>query len=115
MAIVKHKDKRSGITYAYESKSIWNKEKKQSLAVRTLIGRVDPDTGEIVPTDGRGKKRSPNYHPEVTMKKSNVTDIPSLQKKISALEIENAQLKKQIAVLTKANPKLKERLAKLKP
>ena len=41
MAIVRQHDKRSGITYAYESISHWDKEKKQSRAKRTLIGRVD--------------------------------------------------------------------------
>ena len=56
MGIVYQKDKRSGITYAYESKAYWDKEKKQSRAKRKLIGRVDPDTGEIVPTDGRVRK-----------------------------------------------------------
>ena len=50
MAIVRQHDKRSGITYAYESISHWDKEKKQSRAKRTLIGRVDDSTGEIVPT-----------------------------------------------------------------
>jgi len=56
MGIVYQKDKRSGITYAYESKAHWDKEKKQSRAKRTLIGRVDEATGEIVPTDGRVRK-----------------------------------------------------------
>jgi transposase len=55
VAIIHQKDKRSGITYAYESISYWDKEKKQSRAKRKLIGRVN-DNGEIVPTDGRGKK-----------------------------------------------------------
>jgi hypothetical protein len=31
-------------------------KKKQSRAKRTLIGRVDQETGEFIPTDGRGKK-----------------------------------------------------------
>lgn len=55
--IVYQTDKRSGITYAYKSVSYWDKEKKQSRAKRTLIGRVDSETGEIVPTDGRGRKK----------------------------------------------------------
>ncbi len=50
MAIVHQYDKRSGITYAYESISHWDKEKKQSRAKRTLIGRVDDKTGEVIPT-----------------------------------------------------------------
>ncbi|GEM_PF-1070534 len=55
-AIIYQTDKRSGITYAYESISYWDKEKKQSRARRTLIGRVDKETGEIVPTDGRNRR-----------------------------------------------------------
>lgn len=55
-AIVYQKDKRSGLTYAYESVSYWDKEKKQSRAKRKLIGRLDETTGEIVPTDGRNRK-----------------------------------------------------------
>ena len=58
MAIIKQRDKRSGITYVYESVSYWDKEKKQPRSKRTLIGRLDPETGEVVPTDGRGKRRS---------------------------------------------------------
>ena len=56
MAIIKQHDKRSGITYVYESHSYWDPEKKMTRAKRKLIGKVDPDTGEIVPTDGRNKK-----------------------------------------------------------
>lgn len=58
MAIIKQLDKRSGITYVYESVSYWDKEKKQPRSKRTLIGRLDPSTGEVVPTDGRGKRRN---------------------------------------------------------
>ena len=57
MAMVKQLDKRSGITYVYESVSYWDREKKQPRSRRTLIGRLDPETGKILPTDGRGKRR----------------------------------------------------------
>jgi len=42
--------------YAYESVSHWDKEKNQSRAKCILIGRVNPETGEFSPTDGRNKK-----------------------------------------------------------
>jgi transposase len=48
--IVRQHDKRIGITYAYESTSYWDKEKKQSRSVRRLVGIVDPETDEIKPT-----------------------------------------------------------------
>ena len=59
-SIVKVKDKRSGLTYAYHSESYWDKEKKAPRNRRTLIGRVDETTGEIVPTDGRRRKNMAN-------------------------------------------------------
>jgi transposase len=56
-AVVKQYDKRIGVTYAYESTSVWDKDKKQSRSSRKLIGIVDPETGEIKPTTK--KKREP--------------------------------------------------------
>jgi hypothetical protein len=58
MSIIKQKDKRTGITYVYESESYWDKEKQQPRSNRKLIGKLDEETGEIVSTDGRGKKRT---------------------------------------------------------
>ena len=49
MGIVYQTDKRSGITYAYENQSFWDPELKRSRSKRKLIGRVDKDTGEILP------------------------------------------------------------------
>jgi transposase len=55
--IVYQTDKRSGITYAYESVSHWDKNKQQSRAKRTLLGRVVGKNKEVIPTDGRGRKK----------------------------------------------------------
>ena len=38
------------VTYAYESVSYWNKEKKQPRCHRRLIGIFNPETGEIKST-----------------------------------------------------------------
>jgi len=54
-AIVYQTNKSTGITYAYESESYWDKEKQQSRAKRKCIGKIDPATGQIVPT--RKRKR----------------------------------------------------------
>ena len=57
MSLVKLKDKRTGVTYVYESESYWDKEKKQPRSHRKLIGKVDDATGEIIPTGKSGRKR----------------------------------------------------------
>ncbi len=98
MGIVYQKDKRTGITYAYESKSVWIKELKQSRATRRLIGKVDPETGEIVPTDGRGRKRSPDYNPAEEEHKEPIT-LKECQERIQKLEKEVETLKSEIAAL----------------
>ncbi|WP_367358575.1 IS1634 family transposase [Mesotoga sp.] len=50
MGIVYQKNKKTGITYVYKNEAYWDKEKQQSRARRTLIGKLDPNTGEILPT-----------------------------------------------------------------
>ena len=56
MAIIKKYNKANGTTYVYDSISYWDKEKQQPRSKRKLIGKLDPVTGEIVPTGGRGRK-----------------------------------------------------------
>lgn len=94
MAIIKQFDKRSGITYVYDSKSYYDKEKKCSRAKRTLVGKIDPDTGEIIPTDGRNKRAK-------SKPVSTSISEADKDKRIQELEDENRQLKLQISALKK--------------
>ena len=95
MGIVYQTDKRSGITYAYENQSFWDPELKRSKSKRKLIGRVDPVTKEIVPTDGRCKKRSPSYEPgcdDYEMPKT----MKGLKDEVRRLLKENQELREQL-------------------
>lgn len=93
MAIIKQLDKRTGITYVYDSKSFYDKEKKCSRAKRTLIGKIDPDTGEMIPTDGRNKGAK--------AKSETVSPNMDKDKRIQELEDVNRQLKLQLSALKK--------------
>lgn len=57
MAIIKQLNKKTGITYVYESHSFRDKTTKKPRSARKLIGRIDDATGEIIPTR---KKRNIN-------------------------------------------------------
>jgi len=48
MSIVHLKNKKNGVTYVYESTAYWDKEKRQARNFRTCIGKLDPDTSEII-------------------------------------------------------------------
>lgn len=99
MGIVYQTDKRSGITYAYENQSFWDPELKRSKSKRKLIGRVDPETKEIVPTDGRCKKRSPSYEAS-----ADEYEMPKTMK----------GLKDEVRRLLKENQELRDQLKKYK-
>lgn len=57
-SIVYQVDKKTGTKYAFESVSFWDKEKKQPRSKRKYLGKVDPETGNIIPSRGR----SSNIH-----------------------------------------------------
>ncbi len=103
MALVKQFDKRVGITYVYESESYYDPEKHQSRSRRKLIGKLDPETGEIIPTGSRGR---PSKDP-VKADSENI-DYKALYQKSSRsaeeLECQVASLKQE---LTEAKSKLR--------
>lgn len=78
-SIIKRLDKRTGITYVYESTSYWDKEKKQPRSKRVLIGKLDPDTGKVVPTDGRGKRRKERLQQESDTIPEKQGPVPALR------------------------------------
>lgn len=53
--IVYQTNQKTGVKYAYLSTSYWNKDKKAPRSTRKYLGRVDPETGEII--KGSGKNR----------------------------------------------------------
>ncbi len=98
MSIVKLRDKRSGTTYVYESESYWDKEKKQPRSRRKLIGKLDEETGEVIPTGKSGRKKSPEKNREENSPTEPVTGyiraITEKDARIRELEAENRELKK---------------------
>lgn len=103
MPIVKMLNKKTGITYVYESESFWDKEKQQPRNRRKLIGKIDPDTGQIVPTGKSGRKASDDEHDllgQVVEKKTE--DSPVQPNLISVLDERNEEisaLKKKVREL----------------
>ena len=54
--VVHQLNKKTGAIYVYENYPYWDKQKKQGRAKRKCIGKVDPSTGEVVPTHKRKNK-----------------------------------------------------------
>ena len=106
MGLVRNKDNRTGITYVYESESYWDKEKQQPRSRRRLIGKVDEQTGEIVPTDDRGRKRQlhTETQADTTLASAHTQSkeqIDQLEAIIAQLRAENTKLRKEKETILK--------------
>ena len=94
-SIVYQTDKKTGTKYAFESISYWDKDKKQPRSKRKYLGKVDPDTGEIIPSRGR------STHSEDT-KPTEANDLKALY----------AEIKKKDKIIDDLRQELEEMNAK---
>lgn len=118
MAIVKQYHKDTDTTYVYESTSYWDAEKGQSRSKRKVIGKLDPVTGEIIPTGGRGrKKKLPDpAQAEAAASKEIIRlneQIASLQKEKTELSAKNASLRSRNLQLVNQNERLSSAIRKI--
>lgn len=116
-SIIKRLNKQTGVTYVYESESYWDKEKKQPRSKRKLIGKIDEQTGEIVPTSGRKgrKKREMTQIPETARMDEGVLEALCTEQagELRRNEEEISTLKKQVMELTLSVNEYKRRLLKI--
>ena len=107
MSLVRNTNKKTGVTYVYESESYWDKEKQQARSRRKLVGKIDPETGEIVPTGKRGRKSSQ----PACGKKTDDDLVHGLQKALADRDQEIRELKAQNRALLKERDAIKSKLA----
>lgn len=116
VSIIKKLNKQTGVTYVYESESYWDKEKKQPRSKRKLIGRIDEETGEIVPTGGRGNRRKRELT-DILEAVPAGRDLENLcrqqAERLRQDEAEISGLKKQVMELTLSVSEYKRRLSKI--
>lgn len=82
---------------------MWSKSEKKYKTIRRIIGKIDPDSGQIVPTGPRGRPRREPREPisDATTTKKTATasladvatsDVRTLNATIAELRIENSLL-----------------------
>jgi len=108
--IVFQTNKQTGIKYAYESISYWDKDKKQARSKRKYIGRVDPETGEIITAEL--KKRSTANVGRNAEDTSNLI-ISKLQEELAEKDSQIELLKNELGNLTAKYKKADKLITKL--
>ena len=56
MSIVRYTNKKTGTVTLYESTSHYDPKTKQSRPIRKYLGKLDPETGELIPSSKRKNK-----------------------------------------------------------
>ena len=132
MAIVKytHKD---GSQYAYSSYACWDPIRKQNRPVRKYLGKVNPDTGEIIPSSGKrgrpiGSKTNASKRPEDAARSaetlqdeppesdaqimiSQYEDTAALIEQNASLQAENEALRNRVLYLERILALIKDQAA----
>ena len=107
MAIVKCHDRKRDVTYVYDSECFFDEEKGKYRYKRRLIGKVNPETGDTIPTGTRG-----GYHPrkEKRPQEEWVPIKPGRKRKrsLSAAEMEERQEPKEKTELEKAKETIQD-------
>lgn len=109
MAILKYANQ-SGTVYVYDVVSEWDPVKKQSRSKRKCIGKVDPKTGETVPTSGRRgrpKKSGAGTQPSVIPENSGGSGTGHLEADYLRLKTDYENLYKKNSELAEENRKMK--------
>lgn len=114
MAIIKQYHKDTDTTYVYESVSYWDAEKQQSRSKRRVIGKLDPETGEIIPTGKRGRKKDSAREASAGPAKNSLSQgaAGELQSQIRLQQIEISTLKGRVSSLEEENRRLRASLSK---
>ena len=103
--IVYQTDKKTGAKFAYESVSYWDKEKKQPRSKRKYLGKVDPETGEIIP--------SRSSIAPIKISEADASEIIRLRTRIEEQEAKINELTAQLKKETESSRKLSIRLQEI--
>ena len=96
MAIIRQKNKKTGITYVYESFSYRDKTTKKPKSRRRLIGRVDEGSGLVVPTRRQNRKGTTSSEADGPAGQSPGLDaLQEMESLISELRRQNARHRKE--------------------
>ena len=124
MRIDYYHNKKNGQTYVYQAESYYDPAKKRCGTRRTLIGKLDPQTGEVIPTGKRGRPRKDQNtgvesnaipaedvvdNPDIFLEEAEQEaqrkqdeDLAALQAELTRLKLENLELRRTIDTIVKA-------------
>jgi hypothetical protein len=113
MSIVRYTNKKTGTVTLYESTSHYDPETKQSRPIRKYLGKLDPETGELIPSKKRKKKEEQPPSGSSDLKLSNALqektrDCMEKERRIRELEEELVKLRSSMSRIAIASRSIME-------
>ena len=99
MSIVKSCSKQNNTAYLHEQDYKWNPETKRPEGTRKLIGKLDPVTGEMIPTGKRGRPKKVSSDSGKSVSQPIINPYEDEMKKLLK---RNKELSEEITALKKA-------------
>ncbi len=90
MAILYQRNKKNGVTYVFDAQSYYVPSLHQSRKKKRLIGKLDPISGEVIPTGPRGR---PRKKPLAPAEAQEAQEAPEAQREPERSALEAAKLK----------------------
>lgn len=125
-AIVKY-TRKDGSVFAYESTAKWDASKKQSRPIRKYLGKVDPESGAIIPSSGKrgrplGSKNKPRANTRGDTQRGQSTgsktvasaqdeELKTARQQVGALQAEIDSLRKRNTYLERVLKDVVSRLS----
>ena len=92
MSIVKSYSKQNNTTYFYEQNYKWNPVTKRPEGTRKLIGKLDPESGKMIPTGKPGRPKKPKAEGTSSAQSADADNIAKLTDQINDLFQKNQEL-----------------------
>ena len=89
MAVSKSYNRHTNTWYAYETEYIWDESRQKKVQKRKCIGKIDPETNEIIATGNRGRpqiKRSDITADKAVNMSDSKIDIGAVIQRITEIE-----------------------------
>lgn len=113
MSIVRYTNKKTGTVTLYESTSHYDPETKQSRPIRKYLGKLDPETGELIPSKKRKKKEEqpPSGSSDLKLRdalQEKTRDCMEKERRIRELEEELVKLRSSMSRIAIASRSIME-------
>lgn len=113
MSIVRYTNKKTGVVTLYESTSHYDPETKQSRPIRKYLGKLDPETGELIPSTKRKKKEpvtvvTPSADDQMLALQEKIRECEQKDQRIRELEAEIARLRSSMSRIATASRSIME-------